>query len=77
VIPEQLSFDDAASLPIGSAAAREAIFRDQDRLPAGVDRVLILGGAGGISDSVQIAVVKNQYLYQLLTRPRDNGVGVT
>jgi NADPH:quinone reductase len=48
VIPEQLSFDDAASLPIGSATAWEAIFRDQDRLPAGVDRVLILGGAAGV-----------------------------
>src|SRR6202034_3002177 len=48
VIPEQLSFSDAASLPIGSATAWEAIFRDQDRLPACVDRVLILGGAGGV-----------------------------
>ena len=34
VIPEQLSFDHAASPPIGSATAWEAIFRDQDRLPA-------------------------------------------
>ena len=48
VVPDQLSFVDAASLPIGSLTAWEAIFRDQDELPAGVDRILILGGAGGV-----------------------------
>jgi len=47
-IPDQLSFADAASLPIGAATAWEAIFRDQDTLAAGVDRVLVLGGAGGV-----------------------------
>ncbi len=47
-IPDQLSFADAASLPIGSATAWEAIFRDQDALAAGIDRVLVLGGAGGV-----------------------------
>ena len=31
-IPDQLSFADAASLPIGAATAWEAIFRDQDKL---------------------------------------------
>ena len=47
-IPDQLSFADAASLPIGAATAWEAIFRDQDALAAGVDRVLVLGGAGSV-----------------------------
>ena len=47
-IPKQLSFADGASLPIGGLTAWEAIFRDQDALPAGVERVLVLGGAGGV-----------------------------
>lgn len=47
-LPEQLSFVDAASLPIGAATAWEAVFRDQDELPAGVDHVLVLGGAGAV-----------------------------
>jgi zinc-binding alcohol dehydrogenase family protein len=50
-IPDELSFVDAASLPIGAITAWEAIFRDQDALPAGVDRVLIVGGAGGVGSS--------------------------
>jgi NADPH:quinone reductase-like Zn-dependent oxidoreductase len=40
VIPKLLSFADAASLPIGSLTAWEAIFRDQDTLQAGIDRVV-------------------------------------
>jgi NADPH:quinone reductase len=47
-IPDQLSFADAASLPIGALTAWEATFRDQSALPPGVDRVLIIGGAGGV-----------------------------
>ena len=47
-IPDQLSFIDAASLPIGSATAWEAIFRDRDEPPTGVEHALILGGAGGV-----------------------------
>lgn len=47
-IPDQLSFADAASLPIGALTAWEATFRDQYALPSGVDRVLIIGGAGGV-----------------------------
>ena len=47
-IPDQLSFSDAASLPIGGLTAWEALFRDRDNLPAGIDRVLIVGGAGGV-----------------------------
>ncbi|MEV7681929.1 zinc-binding dehydrogenase [Streptomyces sp. NPDC088341] len=47
-IPRQLSFVDAASLPIGALTASEALFRDQDTLPAGITRVLVLGGAGAV-----------------------------
>ncbi|MEZ0093641.1 zinc-binding dehydrogenase [Streptacidiphilus sp. EB129] len=47
-VPDSLALDDAASLPIGTLTAYEALFRDQDALPAGVGRVLVLGGAGGV-----------------------------
>lgn len=47
-IPEMLSFADAASLPIGTLTGWEAMFRDQLALPPGVERVLIVGGAGGV-----------------------------
>jgi NADPH2:quinone reductase len=47
-IPDELAFTDAASLPIGALTAWEALFRDQDTLPAGVERVLVVGAAGGV-----------------------------
>jgi NADPH:quinone reductase len=47
-IPDQLSFADAASLPIGGLTASEALFRDQGSLPVGVENVLVVGGAGGV-----------------------------
>ncbi len=47
-IPESLAFVDAASLPIGALTAWEAMFREQNDLPIGVERVLIVGGAGGV-----------------------------
>lgn len=47
-IPDQLSFIDAASLPIGALTGWEAIFRDQPAPPPGVEKVLIIGGAGGV-----------------------------
>lgn len=47
-IPDRLSFVEAASLPIGALTASEALFRDQDALPVGVDRGLVLGGAGAV-----------------------------
>jgi NADPH:quinone reductase len=47
-IPDQLSFVDAASLPIGTLTGWEAMFRDQPALPPGVEQVLIVGGAGGV-----------------------------
>lgn len=56
-IPDQLSFVEAASLPIGSLTAWEAVFRDRDALPSGVDRVLVVGGAGGVG-SMAIQLLK-------------------
>lgn len=47
-IPDQVSFADAASLPIGVLTSWEAMFRDQSALPPGVERVLVVGGAGGV-----------------------------
>jgi NADPH:quinone reductase len=47
-IPDVLSFVEAASLPIGALTAWESIFRDQDRMPSGIARVLVLGGAGAV-----------------------------
>lgn len=47
-IPDRLAFTDAASLPIGVLTAWESLFRDQDVLPPGVGRVLVIGGAGGV-----------------------------
>lgn len=48
VLPDQLSFAEAASLPIGGLTAWEAVFRDQDSLPPGVGGVLVVGGAGAV-----------------------------
>ncbi|WP_326950782.1 zinc-binding alcohol dehydrogenase family protein [Amycolatopsis sp. NBC_01307] len=47
-IPDGLAFTDAASLPVGVLTAGESLFRDQDALPGGVGRVLVIGGAGGV-----------------------------
>jgi len=46
--PENLTFVDAASLRIGALPAWKAMFREQSDLPVGVERVLIIGGAGGV-----------------------------
>jgi NADPH2:quinone reductase len=47
-IPESLTFVDAASLPIGALTSWEAMFRERSDLSVGVERVLIVGGAGGV-----------------------------
>jgi zinc-binding alcohol dehydrogenase family protein len=47
-IPDRFSFTEAASLPIGGLTAWEALFRDQDQLPAGIGRALVVGGADGV-----------------------------
>lgn len=56
-IPDRLAFVDAASLPIGGLTAWEAVFRERDALPHGVDRVLVVGGAGGVG-SMAIQLLK-------------------
>jgi zinc-binding alcohol dehydrogenase family protein len=69
-IPENLSFADAASLPIGAITAWEAMFRDQDALPAQVDCVLIVGGAGAVGSlATQILKAKtNAYVVSTASR---------
>jgi len=47
-IPDVVSFVDAASLPVGTITAWEAMFRDQVALPVGIERALIVGGAGAV-----------------------------
>jgi NADPH2:quinone reductase len=60
-IPEQLDFVDAASLPIGALTAWEALFRERDSLPSGVERVLVIGGAGGVgSMATQLLKARTQ-----------------
>jgi NADPH2:quinone reductase len=70
-IPDQLSFVDAASLPIGALTAWEAMFRDRDGLPTGVDRVLIVGGAGGVGSlATQLLKAKTKaFVVSTASRP--------
>jgi NADPH2:quinone reductase len=69
-IPDKLSFTDAASLPIGAITAWEAVFRDQDALPGGIDRVLIVGGAGAVGSlATQILKAKTK-VYVVSTASR-------
>jgi zinc-binding alcohol dehydrogenase family protein len=58
-IPDTLSFVDAASLPIGGATAWQALFRERGALPPDVDRVLVVGGAGGVG-SLATQLVKTR-----------------
>lgn len=70
-IPDRLAFADAASLPIGSLTAWEAVFRDRHSLPSGVDRVLVVGGAGGVgSTAIQLLKAKtNAFVIATASRP--------
>jgi zinc-binding alcohol dehydrogenase family protein len=70
-IPDSLSFADASSLPIGAITAWEALFRDQETLPAGVERVLIVGGAGGVGSlATQLLKVKSDaFVISTASRP--------
>jgi NADPH2:quinone reductase len=55
--PANLSFPEAASLPMSFQTAWGALLRNDNQLPAGVNIVLVLGGAGGIG-SVAIQLLK-------------------
>ncbi|MFJ5985212.1 alcohol dehydrogenase catalytic domain-containing protein [Lentzea sp. NPDC092896] len=69
-IPDELSFTDAASLPIGVLTAWEALFRDQDSLPAGVGRVLVIGAAGGVgSMATQLLKATSAFVIGTASRP--------
>lgn len=71
-IPEQLSFAEAASLPIGTLTGWEAMFRDQPTLPPGVERVLIVGGAGGVGSlATQLLKAKTSaFIISTASRPQ-------
>lgn len=56
-IADRLAFSDAASWPIGGLTAWEALFRDRNALPSGVETVLVVGGAGGVG-SMAIQLLK-------------------
>ncbi len=59
--PTSLTFDDAATVPIGALTAWQALF-DSGQLQAG-QRVLILGGSGGVGIfAVQFAHSKGAYV---------------
>jgi NADPH:quinone reductase len=69
-IPDGLSFAEAASLPIGVLTAWEALFRDQDTVPAGVGRVLVIGGAGGVgSMATQLLKRTSAFVVGTASRP--------
>jgi NADPH:quinone reductase len=70
-VPDQLSFVDAASIPIEALTAWEAMFRDQGALPSGVDRVLIVGGAGGVGSlATQLLKAKTKaFVISTASRP--------
>jgi len=55
--PTTLSFTEAAALPMSFQTAWGALLRNDNKLPAGVDTILILGGAGGIG-SIAIQLLK-------------------
>jgi NADPH2:quinone reductase len=70
-IPETASFAEAASVPIGALTAWEAMFRDQPELPIGVDRVLVVGGAGAVGSlATQILKAKTKaFVIATASRP--------
>ena len=73
-VPDKLSFADVASLPIGAITASEAMFRDQDALPAGIDRVLIVGGAGAVGSlATQLLKAKTKaHVVSTASRPESS-----
>jgi NADPH2:quinone reductase len=70
-IPGEISYSEAACLPIGSVTASEALFRENDHLPFGVQRVLIVGGAGAVgSMATQLLKAKtNAFVIATASRP--------
>ena len=67
--PESMSFEEAATIPVGATTAWQGLF-DQGNLQAG-QRVLILGGSGGVGIfAVQFARWKGAHV--LSTTSTDN-----
>jgi NADPH2:quinone reductase len=56
-IPESVSFEEAAAIPVGTVTAYQSLFRFNDNLPPEVETVLVLGAAGGVG-SMAIQLLK-------------------
>jgi NADPH2:quinone reductase len=56
-IPQSLSFEEAAGIPVGTVTAYQSLFRLNDNLPPEVKNVLVLGAAGGVG-SMAIQLLK-------------------
>lgn len=71
IMPDRLSFADAASLPVGSITAWEALFREDNALPIDVNRVLVVGGAGGVGSlATQLLKAKTRaFVISTASRP--------
>ena len=69
-IPDKVSFVDAASIAVGAITAWEAMFRDQDALPSGVDRVLIVGGGGAVGSLATQLLKAKTKAYVITTASR-------
>lgn len=62
LIPESVSFETAASLPVAALTAYQVLYHDID-LKAG-QRILIHAGAGGVGVfAIQLAKLKGAYVY--------------
>jgi NADPH2:quinone reductase len=70
-IPDALSFTAAASLPVGAITAWEAMFRDAGALPVNVNRVFVIGGAGGVGSlAIQLLKAKTKaFVIATASRP--------
>ena len=66
--PDSISFDEAATIPVGATTAWQGLF-DHGQLEAG-QRVLILGGSGGVGlFAVQFARWKGAYVLSTTSAP--------
>lgn len=62
LLPEDISFETAAALPVAALIAHEAVFSDM-KLKQG-EKILIHGGAGGVGTfAIQFAKLAGAYVY--------------
>lgn len=56
-VPQSVSFEEAAAIPVGTVTAYQSLFRFNNNLPPEVKNVLIIGAAGGVG-SMAIQLLK-------------------